>query len=73
MKKKDYTEFLQEKLAYLGLTPREYNEFIVYRVPLMNQYPYVALKFAGEDYTSQAPLTVSPQPDSMQRVFMIFK
>jgi len=73
VEKKDYVSFLQEKLSYLGLTPREYNEFIVYRVPLMNQYPYVALKFAGKEYTDQAPLSITPTPDSMQRVFMVFQ
>jgi len=73
VEKKNYVSFLQERLSYLGLTSREYNEFIVYRVPLMNQYPYVALKFAGKDYTDQAPLTITPTPDSIQRVFMVFQ
>jgi hypothetical protein len=26
-----------------------------------------------EEYTSQAPLTITPTPDSMQRVFMVFQ
>lgn len=73
VKKENYVTFLQEKLAYLGLTPKEYNEFIVYRLPLMKQYPYVALKFAGKEYTDQAPLTITPTPDSIQRVFIVFK
>jgi hypothetical protein len=73
VQKKDYASFLQEKLTYLGLIPGEYNEFIVYRLPLMNQYPYVSLKFAGKEYTDQAPLTITPKPDSIQRVFMIFQ
>jgi len=39
--KKDYAKFLQDKLSYLGLTAREYNEFIVYRLPRMQKYSYV--------------------------------
>ena len=73
VQKKDYASFLQEKLSYLWLTPREYNEYIVYRLPLMNKYPYIALKFAGSDYTDQAKLTITPTPDSIQRVFTIFQ
>ena len=33
VKGEDTVAFLQEKLAFLGLTPREYNEFIVYWLP----------------------------------------
>jgi hypothetical protein len=33
----DSAEFLREKLAYMGLTPREYNEFIVYWMPMMEK------------------------------------
>jgi hypothetical protein len=36
----DTAAFLQEKLAYLGLSPREYNEFIVYWLPQMQKNPY---------------------------------
>ncbi len=69
----DTIEFLQEKLSYLGLTPREYNEFIVYRWPRMKANNYNAIYFAQEDYTSKAKLTISPKPDSMQRIFMVFE
>ncbi|MDR1621031.1 MAG: hypothetical protein LBS00_01510 [Synergistaceae bacterium] len=34
VKGSDTGEFLREKLAFMGLTPREYNEFIVYWLPL---------------------------------------
>ncbi|MBU3143847.1 hypothetical protein [Clostridium sp. CF012] len=33
-------KFLQEKLEYLGLTPKEYNEFIVYWLPVMKENKY---------------------------------
>ena len=73
VKKEDTVEFLQEKLTYLGLTPKEYNEFIVYWWPLMMKNEWNLISFLGEEYTSQAPLYITPKPDSMQRVFMVFK
>ncbi len=66
-------EFLQEKLALLGLTPREYNEFIVYWLPLMQENPYNLIAFQGEAYTDSARLEVSPEPDTVLRVFMAYK
>ncbi len=65
--------FLQEKLAYLGLTPREYNEFIVYWLPQMQGNAYNLICFQGEAYTGQAKLAITPEPDSMLRVFMTYK
>lgn len=70
---KDTIAFLQEKLAKLGLTPREYNEFIVYWYPLMKDNPYNLIHFAGKEYTDAAPLTITPTPDSLPRVFMVYK
>lgn len=69
----DTISFLQEKLAKLGLTPREYNEFIVYWYPLMKNNPYNLIHFAGKEYTDAAKLTITPQPDSLLRVFMVYK
>lgn len=65
--------FLQEKLTEIWLTPREYNEFIVYRYPRMKDNPYNLIHFAGESYTQTAPLTITPKEDSLLRVFMVFK
>ena len=69
----DTAAFLQEKLAFLGLTPREYNEFIVYWLPMMQNNPCNLISFQGKAYTDNAILTVEPQPDSVLRVFMAFK
>ena len=66
-------QFLREKLAYMGLTPREYNDFITYWVPRMQDAPYNLITFAGERYEAAAPLTVTPKPDSVLRVFMVYK
>jgi hypothetical protein len=66
-------KFLQQKLEYLGLTPKEYNEFIVYWLPLMKDNKYNLITFAGEDYENLAQLKISPKPDSILRVMMLFK
>lgn len=73
IKGQDTAEFLQEKLAEIGLTPKEYNEFIVYWYPRMKNNQYNLIHFAGEKYTNTAPLTITPKPDSILRVFMVYK
>jgi len=70
---KDAREFLQEKLSYIWLTPKEYNEFIVYWYPKMMNNKYNLVYFAWLDYTSKAPLNITPKPDSMLRVFTVIK
>ena len=69
----DTISFLQDKLAYLGLTPAEYNEFIVYWLPKLQRSPYNLITFQGESYTETAKLTITPEPDSILRVFMAYK
>lgn len=69
----DTAEFLQEKLALLGLTPREYNEFIVFWLPRMEGNPYNLIAFQGAAYTDSAPLEVEPEPDTVLRVFMAYQ
>ena len=69
----DTVGFLREKLAYIGLTPREYNEFIVYWLPQMQNNAYNLITFQGSAYTDSAPLYIAPEPDSVLRVFMAFR
>ena len=69
----DTAAFLREKLAYMGLTPREYNEFIVYWLPRMQGNPWNLIAFQGKNYTDSAPLAVTPRPDSVLRVFMAYR
>ena len=66
-------EFLQQILADMGLTPREYNEFIVYWLPKMQDNAYNLITFQGDAYTDTAVLNISPEPDSILRVFMVWK
>ena len=69
----DTGEFLRRALSDLGLTPREYNEFIVYWLPLMQKNPYNLISFQSEVYEESAKLTITPEPDSVLRVFMAWK
>ncbi|MDR3119910.1 MAG: hypothetical protein LBU58_01015, partial [Clostridiales bacterium] len=69
----DTGAFLREKLAALGLTPREYNEFIVYWAPKMQGNAYNLISFQGESYTGSVGLLVTPEPDSLLRVFMAYR
>ena len=66
----DTADFLRETLAAMGLTPREYNEMIVYWLPQMEGNAYNVISFQKEAYTEAARLTVAPEPDSVLRVFM---
>ena len=57
----------------LGLIPREYNEFIVYWLPRMQDNPWNLIAFQGRNYTDSAPLAVTPEPDSILRIFMAYR
>lgn len=70
---KDTEQFFKEKLKFMGLTPKEYNEFIVYWLPKMVDNPYNLISFQQETYTDNAVLEITPAPDSILRVFMVFK
>lgn len=69
----DTADFLREALAARGLTPREYNEFIVYWLPQMEGNAWNLISFQTELYEENAALTVTPAPDSVLRVFMSWK
>lgn len=73
VKGEDTAVFLQEKLAALGLEPAEYNEFIVYWLPQMQENPYNLITFQTAAYTDNAVLDIVPQPDTVLRVFMVYK
>ena len=66
--------FLEEKLAKLGLTDREAEEFIVYWLPKMESNAYNYVRFQTmEEQEENMPLTVSPPPTTLIRVMMEFK
>lgn len=73
VKGEDTVSFLQDKLSEMGMTPREYNEFIVYWLPYLQDNAYNLISFQWENYDASAKLNITPEPDNMLRVFMAFK
>jgi hypothetical protein len=70
----DTSEFLQKTLSEIGLTPKEYNEFIVYWAPQMIRNEYNLIHFATDsEYADRVKLNITPTPDSVLRVFMVYK
>lgn len=68
----DTAEFLREKLMHIGLTAREANEFIIYWLPIMEDNKYNVITFHIDDYIKSVPMTITPSPDTVIRVFMTF-
>ena len=74
VKGEDSAEFLEEKLAVLGLSDREAEEFIIYWLPRLEANKYNYIRFLSEEEISyNMPLNISPKPDTTIRVFMAFK
>jgi len=74
VKGEDSAKFLEEKLACLGLTEREAEEFIVYWLPKLEGNNYNLIRFeTKEEIEKNMPLSVSPAPDAVIRVVMDYK
>lgn len=70
----DVAEFLEDKLAILGLNEREAEEFIVYWLPRLQENKYNYIRFATmEEINANMPLTFSTEPDTLIRVLMTYK
>lgn len=69
----DTAGFLEETLKALGLNDREAGDFISYWLPRMQENPYNLITFQQEAYTEAAKLEITPEPDSLLRVFMVFQ
>lgn len=73
IKSADIEEYLETSLATLGLNAKEANDFIVYWLPVMEQNPYSVIEWKTAEYTDMAKLHISPKPDTVIRVFMVFQ
>ncbi|MDZ4064548.1 MAG: hypothetical protein U1E22_07770, partial [Coriobacteriia bacterium] len=69
----DVDAFLGRKLAFLGLSDTEAAAFIEYWSLRMKEHPYCFVRFAGPEYERAVRLSVSPEPDTVIRVFMVFR
>ena len=70
----DTTNFLEEKLEYLGLNEREIEEFIIYWLPKLENNKYNYIRFRTTDEVNKyMPLYVNKEPDTLIRIIMDFK
>ncbi|MBR5272163.1 MAG: hypothetical protein IKU25_02035 [Clostridia bacterium] len=74
VKSEDTVEFLEEKLAVLGLNEYEAEEFIIYWLPILQANEYNYIRFATADEIERnMPLEINPDPDTIIRVIMTYK
>lgn len=74
VKGSDASAFLEEKLAILGLTERESEEFIIYWLPKLEANKYNYIRFATlDEINKNMPLEINPNPDTIIRVLMTYK
>ena len=70
----DTIDFLEEKLAILGLNEYETEEFIIYWLPKLQTNKYNYIRFATADEINQImPLEFSKEPDTIIRILMQYK
>ncbi|KAG1851699.1 hypothetical protein F4604DRAFT_1959195 [Suillus subluteus] len=68
------TVYLDKSLKVLGLHTEARTSFITYWLPSILKHEYVALRFVPQAaYERAASLSISPQPDVVTRVFMLFR
>ena len=66
-------DFLENTLSKLGLNRKEANEFIIYWLPKMENNPYNLIHFSTTQYEEMARLNITPTPETLIRVMMVFK
>lgn len=71
---KDVAGFLNDKLAALGLNAREAADFKEFWLPRFSGHPYYLVTFSGNALMDGiAPLSITPEPDTVIRILMDFK
>lgn len=74
VKGEESAQFLEEKLAILGLNEREAEEFIVYWLPKLEANKYNFIRFETMDKINEnMPLEINPKPDTLIRILMQYK
>ncbi|KAJ1302337.1 hypothetical protein OPQ81_001152 [Rhizoctonia solani] len=67
------TAYIDDVLIALGLHTEARTSFITYWLPNLSKHAYIALRFLPQDeYEKAAPLNITPAPEVMTRVFMLF-
>ncbi|KAK1216355.1 hypothetical protein PQX77_021025 [Marasmius sp. AFHP31] len=68
------TTYLETALAVLGLHTEARTSFITYWLPSFLKHTYIALRFVSQaSYELAAPLEITPAPEAVRRVYMLFK
>ena len=70
--REDTVEFLESYLEASGLNDSEIDDFISYWLPRLQASPYNLISFPNEEYNEWAKLDVSPKPDTVIRVYIVF-
>jgi len=65
--------FLDSQLVVMGSNETEKKDFIAYWLPDLRKNKFNLITFPGAEYTSRAELHITPEPNSILRVFMVFK
>ncbi len=67
--------FLQKNLKNAGLTPKEYNDFIVYWLPFMQGNAYNQIYFLiDKEYDNEvSTLSLNKTPNKERKLFMLFQ
>jgi hypothetical protein len=65
-------KFLESSLDIIGLTRREANEFIMFWLPQMENNAYNLIHFSTDEYEEIAKLKISPKPESILRIMMVW-
>ncbi|KAK7056622.1 hypothetical protein VNI00_002339 [Paramarasmius palmivorus] len=67
-------KYLDRSLIALGLHTEARTSFITYWLPSLLKHTHVALRYLPQAaYERAAPLSVTPTPDVVTRIFMLFK
>ncbi|KAJ7762975.1 hypothetical protein B0H16DRAFT_1368537 [Mycena metata] len=70
----DLTPYLDKMLLALGLHTEARTSFITYWLPAFLKHKHIALRFVPQAaYETAAVLDITPSPDVVTRVFMLFK
>ena len=72
VKGSDTKAFLEKALKELGMNNVEASDFMAYWLPVMTQNEYNVITFQTTAYTDAAKLNVSPAPDVVVRINMLW-
>ncbi|CAE6411005.1 unnamed protein product [Rhizoctonia solani] len=68
------TGYIDDALLALGLHTEARTSFITYWLPDLSKHAFIALRFLPQDeYEKAAPLNITPIPEVVTRVFMLFR